>query len=330
MPREWYAAARQSVRPQETGQVTTASIVEESDEDDESKEGAGSSRNLSPSRTRQPDVGYAAQKAARNELNAHELLALLSCFISPFVGAWLLHAIRSQLSRPSEGLVSNYNLTVFLLAAEIRPLSHLAKMVQARTLYLQRKAASRPADADIKQASETINDIVKRLEDLEAHVVESADDKDKEISQETLATKTAAQVISDVRKGVQPELNALNRAVRRYEKRATISSLQTDTRLQDLELRLNDIVVLAAAAQRNSEARNRGGIIHSMQSFGTALLGVPGRLCWTLLQLPSSTLQWALALAHHKAPTKAKSFQTRTVRQAKDAKLRDRKGKGLV
>ena len=61
-----------------------------------------------------------AHEAATNELYTHEVLALLSCFLFPLLGAYLLHTIRSQLSRPSEGLVSNYNLTIFLLASELR------------------------------------------------------------------------------------------------------------------------------------------------------------------------------------------------------------------
>ena len=47
------------------------------------------------------------------------------------LGAYLLHTIRGQLTRPSEGLVSDYNLTIFLCAAEIRPVSHLIKMIHA-------------------------------------------------------------------------------------------------------------------------------------------------------------------------------------------------------
>ncbi|KAK2935623.1 hypothetical protein FoTM2_003566 [Fusarium oxysporum f. sp. vasinfectum] len=60
------------------------------------------------------------QQEALAELYYYEIIALASCFILPLLGAYLLHAIRSQLSRPSEGLVSNYNLTIFLLVAELR------------------------------------------------------------------------------------------------------------------------------------------------------------------------------------------------------------------
>lgn len=75
--------------------------------------------------------------AAAAELRFHERVALLSCFGGPLVGGWLLHAIRSQLSRPSEGIISNFNLTIFVLAAELRPVAQVVKLVRARTLHLQ-------------------------------------------------------------------------------------------------------------------------------------------------------------------------------------------------
>jgi hypothetical protein len=55
------------------------------------------------------------QDEAHKELRTNEMLALFTCFIGPLVGACLLHAIRSQLTRPAEGLVSNYNLTIFVM-----------------------------------------------------------------------------------------------------------------------------------------------------------------------------------------------------------------------
>ncbi len=105
---------------------------------------------------------------ATNELYFHELLALMSCFILPACGAYLLHTIRSQLTRSSEGLVSNYNLTIFLLAAEIRPMGHLVKLVQARTLHLQRVANSNPYDTINGQSIGDVKELSRRLEDLEA------------------------------------------------------------------------------------------------------------------------------------------------------------------
>lgn len=213
----------------------------------------------------------------------------------PVVGAWLLHAIRAQLSRPSEGLVSNYNLTVFLLASEIRPISHLIKMTQARTLFLQRVVNGGPNDDDPRPDLGQVTELAKRLEELEAHVADSVESSNKPaaIGSDVTAAKVTAQAVSETRKSLQPELDALNRAVRRYEKRTTISSLQTEARLQDLETRLKDVVVLAAAAQRNAESQPRNFAL-ILSNWMCAAVVLPAQYIWFILHLPQRAVQWAI------------------------------------
>ena len=235
----------------------------------------------------EPSQPSASQSRASNELRIHELLALLMCFLSPAGGAWLLHHIRGQLTRPSEGLVSNYNLTVFLLAAELRPLSHLIKLVQARTLHLQRIVStnSYPGTASTIPSA-TVNDLQDRLTELEKHIAHA-----KTNGANGTAKSPAPDVVTQVRKTLQPDLDALNRAVRRYEKRTTLLSLQTESRLQDLEKRLSDAITLAAAAERSSQSsrQRRGngvGLLMNLFDDVTAVLSLPIQMCWTILTLP--------------------------------------------
>ncbi|KAL4933149.1 uncharacterized protein BDV17DRAFT_287501 [Aspergillus undulatus] len=216
--------------------------------------------------------------SAATELQVHELAALASCFIFPLIGTWILHTIRSNLSRPSEGLVSNYNLTIFLLAAEIRPFSHLLKMVQTRTLHLQRIIASSDDDDDNRDRIDprTILDLSKRLEELEAHVAETAaarikssfntdtDEREKDKETRDLAPQESTKTLlshleteSTARKSMQSDIAALNRAMRRYEKRTAVTAYTTQTRLQVLESKTRDALSLAADAQR-ANARQRG------------------------------------------------------------------------
>ena len=61
----------------------------------------------------------------------------MACFMGPLFGGWLLHIIRSSLSRPSEGLVSNFNLTIFVLAAELRPAAEVVRLLRGRNERLQ-------------------------------------------------------------------------------------------------------------------------------------------------------------------------------------------------
>ena len=198
------------------------------------------------------------------------------------VGAWLLHNIRGQLSRPSEGLVSNYNLTIFLLGAELRPLSHLIKMVQSRTLHLQRTLNSNPYEDD-KIDKEKVQDLGKRLDELEAHI---ADKSVASLSNGNVSGPNAGQVSTEVRKTLQPELDALNRAVRRYEKRATILTMQTEARLQDLESRMADAITLAAAAERSTSQKKQGSASILLDWICAAVI-LPAQTGWAVMSLPA-------------------------------------------
>lgn len=204
------------------------------------------------------------------------------------MGAWLLHTIRGQLSRPSEGLVSDYNLTIFLLASELRPLSHLIKLVQARTLHLQRTLAPTPLDKE-SQNSTQFSDLANRLNELETHVVDTSSSASKPTKSEI------TQLTIQVRQSFQPDLDALNRAVRRYEKRATLLTIHTESRLQELESRMSDAITLAAAAERSNQARSRrnssAGIL---LDWACAAIVLPAHAAWTILGLPARMATTAL------------------------------------
>ncbi|RDL39385.1 Uncharacterized protein BP5553_03725 [Venustampulla echinocandica] len=257
LPWDWYHSA-QAIRAKETG-IEDQIFHEESDDDDPSFAHADSDEvpkaetTEAPESSQKPVPPSPAHEAARRELYRHELLALLSCFLFPVLGAYLLHTLRSQLSRPSEGLVSNYNLTIFLLASELRPMAHLVRLIQSRTLHLQRVVASNPHSSTIGRANNAPDDIIRRLEELEARI--SADEPSPP-SEPVLNNKQTAILVTEVLKKLQPELDALNRAVRRYEKRATLHAFQIESRLLDLDARLGDAISLAAAAANNGN-RNR-------------------------------------------------------------------------
>ena len=245
------------------------------------------------SSSRRPIRGQARRghEQAESELRVHEITALLACFFFPLVGAWLLHAIRSQLSRPSEGLVSNYNLTIFLLASELRPLSHLVKMVQARTIYLQRIVSSNPHSAGEIDKDKFL-DVSRRLDELESHIAE------KNLASATSGgpnSTNAGQVSTEVRKNIQPELDALNRAVRRYEKRATILTMQTEARLQDIESRMSDAITLAAAAERSHSKSRQSAAIVLLDWACTAII-IPVQAMWSLASFPARVAGRAIGM----------------------------------
>ncbi|KAH0555852.1 hypothetical protein GP486_006202 [Trichoglossum hirsutum] len=284
LPWEWYHSS-QSVRLQNP--YSFDDIVEDSSEDEQVSALSDSTRSAAttdetsatPKHSPGPSRRSRARKRAAEELRQHEFLSLLSCFLFPLLGAYLLHAIRFQLSRPSEGLVNNFNLTVFLLASEVRPVAHLIRLVRSRTLYLQRTVNENPYRGSVAEAK--VLELGKRVEMLECHFMAESNG-----AEGASASKNSAAVSADVRRGLQPDLDALNRAVRRYEKKATIQAMQTEARLMDLEARLSDVLSLAAAAQNG---QNKVIVLTNIVAgWISAALLLPVQMAWGLLSLPAA------------------------------------------
>ncbi|KAJ5688935.1 hypothetical protein N7462_003327 [Penicillium macrosclerotiorum] len=316
LPWDWYRSAQAIQRKDGKFDPAVEGIIDnEMDQNEEAVDAQGDSQRDSQQPQKHPRVSVEAQ--AIRELQIHELVALASCFIFPVVGTWLLHAIRSSLSRPSEGLVSNYNLTIFLLASEVRPFAHLLKLVQARTLHLQHIVASIHSE-DLNP--EKLQDLTKRLEELEAHVAEaaaarlaasSAPKADQPPSPEANDVPSIiAQAVDESRKALNPDIEALNRAVRRYEKRTALATLQADTRFQRLEAQTRDAIALAAAVQRSSASR-RQSYAFILFDWVCACIVVPAQLALSILNLPgriaSSCLLAAQRLLGRRHPTPLRS-----------------------
>ncbi|KAF4957565.1 hypothetical protein FGADI_3033 [Fusarium gaditjirri] len=246
------------------------------------------------------------QQEALAELHYYEIIALVSCFILPLLGAYLLHAIRSQLSRPSEGLVSNYNLTIFLLVAELRVLSHMIKLVQSRTLHLQRVVQGGPYR--FQKGSENpgqLESVLARLERLESRFAAEETMSVQETKQEISKAKQKDSVVArDVRNAIQPELDALNRAVRRYEKKATLLQFQTESRFSGVDARLDDAIALAASAAKNS-ASHKNMFMWMVESL-TAVILFPFKTLLRIILLPLSTLLALTNKSKKKSPPPSK------------------------
>ncbi|KAF2092570.1 hypothetical protein NA57DRAFT_14357, partial [Rhizodiscina lignyota] len=283
MPWEWYYSAQAvtAIKPESTIPDT---IMEESEEDEAVIVSEAETADTSKDKEAKPDnmskeSQHDTEKrdAAAAELQTHESLALLACFLGPIIGAYLLHGIRSQLTRPSEGLVSNFNLTIFVLAAELRPCSHFITLIQARTLHLQRVVQANTSDIDRVQ-DEKISDLQTRLEETEARI-----EKTISAAESRTVKDGAAAEVQAIRLSLQPQLDALNRAVRRYEKRHTTQTIQTEARLQDLEARLRDALSLAAVAANRSQ---RPGIVYYTLQWLSSLFMVPFQVLWSLARWP--------------------------------------------
>lgn len=229
--------------------------------------------------------------------------------------------------------MSNYNLTMFVLASEIRPMQHMVKMVQARTLFLQRTVGDETGDDEPHMDNSKILDLTRRLEEMEAHVADTAENAEKSEfgSPEIVVAQASAQATSDLKKSIQPELDALNRAVRRYEKRTTISALQTEARLQDLETRLRDVVVLAAAAQRNADKQPRNFIV-ILVNWACGAVVIPLQYVMYILTLPSKALHLATSGFRRLVGSKRSRYsrEPKAARHGGNLRPRERKAKAAT
>lgn len=152
-------------------------------------------------------------------------------------------------------------------------------MIQARTLYLQRTIG---ADAYDKSQGDTnsMTDMAQRISELEAYVAQPAP---------SAKVADSDQMKRDVRNSLQPNLDALNRAVRRYEKKFVALTMQTESRLQELEARMADAITLAAAAERssNQQRSRRGSSALVLYEWVSAGLLLPVRTTWAAISLPA-------------------------------------------
>nr|KMM67177.1 hypothetical protein CPAG_03512 [Coccidioides posadasii RMSCC 3488] len=292
LPWDWYHAAQESTRRPPPDEVFDSEDRPNGEASRSDQETALAKDTQTDDSQKQPHGAGMGSKASR-ELHFHEMIALASCFIFPAFGTLLLHAIRSKLSRPSEGLISNYNLTIFLLAAEIRPLSHLLKLVQARTLHLRRAVESTSPNPDMMDATKIV-DISRRLDELEAQVEEllthKGEDQTAQESSSELEQKLC-EIEAQVRKAMQVDIAALNRAVRKYEKRLTTSALDTDTRFDNIESQIRNIMF-----KKSPSPKSQGNLllrwIRVLAKSIQPILLLPWHVLRRIVMLPISVTAW--------------------------------------
>lgn len=220
-----------------------------------------------------PSLEEEARRRALAELHTHEILAQILIFAAPLMAAYFVHSVGNQLGRPN-GLVPNFGLKFFMVSAQGFTIRHVFQLLKARTLHLQRIVPVNPYLEEAVSPAQ-FQELASRLAEVEERMLEVS----------RMATKTAltggapgsdnleARLVQSVRNAIQPDLDALNRAVRRYEKKATVLASVTEDRLNDIDGRLNDAISLSAVVARNTSLR--GSIL------GDIWTGTVERAMWT-------------------------------------------------
>lgn len=266
--RKWYESAREVREEHETEVEIT--LVSPAASDSDHPQGGADAR-------RQRQV-----ESALRQLRVHEIVALLSCFLAPALSTYLLYFVRSCLRRPEDSLVSNFNLAVFCLGAEMSPLTHTFKLLLSQTLHLQRIVAKNPHKR-LSVSRQEYQRLLARLEDLEAHIQQHHKQAAGAGDDGTTATGGAlapggckcsrnmkqlrAEVAREGRSAAKAEMEDILRAVRNYEKQMRDLNAAVDARIKALAERVDDAVALAMSANRS----RYGGLV---SSFGEGLGGV--------------------------------------------------------
>lgn len=328
LPWDWYYSAQAQVRELDSEEYM---LSEEVEVDETAIDSAASSAGNSPkqsaqeapaneSGSQQSNAQITPQKRqeAAAELRKQETLALVATFLFPVMAAYLLHAIRSQLSSSSTALVSDFNLSIFVLAAEVRPFQQLIRLLSSRTLHLQRivTEVNDPLDGSGSKKNDAIKSLESRIDELETLLAEQkAATSNGSAPQRSDVVELVA---AEMKKRADPRFDALERAMRRYEKRSTTLSMLTEQRLNSHESRIQDSLSLAAQAAQRSQ--NRGAMATVFDNT-TSLIGVPFKLATELALWPFRMLNLIYAKLRE---TVSGRRTVRPTKKASSAQLRSR------
>lgn len=205
-----------------------------------------------------PETALVREKALA-EIHRSAKIALLFCFMCPPIAAFFLHQLRSQLSRPSEGLISNLNLTIFVLVAELRPAAEVGNLVRGRAARLH-------------------NMVVQplcRLEDLNSKYEMLLED----VHNLTALVQRALEK--------EAEVDAMNRAIRRYEKKEALFASKTENKMLELDSRVNDIMsTVVAPRPKQRTPKKTPSLFGRMISSSWNLAMIPFNLAWGIASYP--------------------------------------------
>ncbi|KAK1832288.1 hypothetical protein QBC39DRAFT_73015 [Podospora conica] len=211
-----------------------------------------------PDKTGNPPLEEEIRRRALAELHTHEILAQILILVAPLIAASFVYSVGNQLGRP-DGLVPHFGLKFFMVVAQVGTVRHVFRLLKARTLHLQRIVPANPylmetvSPVQLQEVTGRLAELEERMLDVSRMVTKAA------LTGGSPATPGSgnpeARVVQSVRNTIQPDLDALQRAVRRYEKKAAVLASVTEDRLNDIDGRLNDAISLSAVVARNTALR---------------------------------------------------------------------------
>ncbi|KAI8996796.1 hypothetical protein BDB01DRAFT_734282 [Pilobolus umbonatus] len=153
-----------------------------------------------------------------SELRRHELAGLIWVVLSPAFAGYTLQYSRNFLSS-ADKYISTFNISVFVLAALVKPLSHVMTLLQDRTLYLQ---------SELGIPDNDLNNLKKKFEILDDEV---------HILKEAYATKKDLGQVAD---DINPAIQHLAKTLRRFEKRDNALRTWAEEQFSSVETKMRE------------------------------------------------------------------------------------------
>ncbi|KAI9021690.1 hypothetical protein CLU79DRAFT_752816 [Phycomyces nitens] len=135
--------------------------------------------------------------AIADELHRHEILGLIWVLVSPAIAGYTLQYSRYFLHH-YERYINSFNVAVFVLAASIKPLSHVMNLLKERTVYLQSEIQVTESHVDALQKK--LNIMEEELYGLRRAFVTKKD-------------------LGQVTKEINPTIHQLAKSIRRFERK---------------------------------------------------------------------------------------------------------------
>ncbi|KAI6030021.1 hypothetical protein EDC04DRAFT_115255 [Pisolithus marmoratus] len=154
---------------------------------------------------------------ASSELRVFELFYLALTVLSPFLGALLLRFTCDSLSGPAT--ISWFSITLFVFATAIRPWNHLVSRLRRRVTDLHDLVHYPPSE--MEKAQERLRLLTEKVALLETQLK---------------ATQTRLEAVSnEIYENVEETCEAMERGVRRQEKKSEAAKSAHEARLSRLE-----------------------------------------------------------------------------------------------
>ncbi|KAK4517972.1 uncharacterized protein ATC70_001321 [Mucor velutinosus] len=228
---------------------------------------------------------YAMKRKAsvEEELRRHELIGLAWVIMSPAVAGYTLQYSRYFLSN-YEKYMSTFNVTVFVLAATLKPLVHVMALLRERTLFLQ---------SEIQVDETEIEVLQKKIEMME-------DEMDG--LRKAFATK---RDLGQVAQGIAPSIQQLSKAMKRFEKKETSLRSWSEERFTEIDQKVQDFDQFICYSIEQDQRK-------SAQRVLVTLMFLPMNVCFWAARRMTGLLPIPRALLN--LTTSPPGIKTRTAR----------------